>query len=144
MTVLFLFFRTQYKIAAVSMSIGGGVYSSYCDSTFPAIHDAVQRLKEVGIATVIASGYVLFANFLRENSRVTVCNFIFLEMMAVQAVLAHRVVSVMLSVWGQQEKISPSHLSPIGRCLCLCLCPSLDVVSSLTSPLSVSLLSLIY
>ncbi len=46
----------QYPIASVNMSIGGGSYTSECDATFPFILDAINNLKSVGIATVVASG----------------------------------------------------------------------------------------
>jgi subtilisin family serine protease len=46
--------RTTYNIAAVNMSIGGGSYSSACDSDNRKL--AIDNLRAVGIATVIASG----------------------------------------------------------------------------------------
>ncbi len=48
--------RHIYNIAAVNMSLGGGSYSSACDSSHGAIKMAIDNLKAVGIATVIASG----------------------------------------------------------------------------------------
>lgn len=48
--------RDTYKIAAVNMSLGGGQYTSTCDSTQPAIKSAIDNLRSVGIATIIASG----------------------------------------------------------------------------------------
>jgi len=46
--------RGSYSIAAVNMSLGGGKYSSYCDDT--PIKSAIDNLRDVGIATIIASG----------------------------------------------------------------------------------------
>lgn len=48
--------RSTYSIAAANMSIGGGLYSSYCDSSNVALKAAIDNLRSVGIATVIASG----------------------------------------------------------------------------------------
>ncbi len=48
--------RDTHKIAAVNMSLGGGQYSSTCDSSNTAIKAAIDNLRSVGIATVIASG----------------------------------------------------------------------------------------
>ncbi len=44
------------KIAAVNMSIGGGGYTGYCDSSFLSILSAINKLRIAKIATVIASG----------------------------------------------------------------------------------------
>jgi len=48
--------RDTYAIAAVNMSLGGGQYTSTCDSSNTAIKAAIDNLRSVGIATVIASG----------------------------------------------------------------------------------------
>jgi hypothetical protein len=48
--------RNKYKIAAANMSLGGGVYSSDCDSQFPAEAAAFAQLRGAGIAPVVASG----------------------------------------------------------------------------------------
>lgn len=50
--------RTTYSIAAVNMSLGGGSYSSQstCDSDNASIKTAIDNLRTVNIATVIASG----------------------------------------------------------------------------------------
>jgi subtilisin family serine protease len=48
--------RNQYKIAAVNMSLGGGEYSSPCDSIYNLEKAAIDNLKAVKIPTVIASG----------------------------------------------------------------------------------------
>jgi subtilisin family serine protease len=48
--------KNTYNIASVNMSLGGGQYLSNCDSTFPSFKTAVDNLRAVGIATVIASG----------------------------------------------------------------------------------------
>jgi subtilisin family serine protease len=45
-----------YTIASVNMSLGGGAYSGPCDNEFPAMRDAIDNLRAIGIATVIASG----------------------------------------------------------------------------------------
>lgn len=48
--------RGTYKIAAVNMSLGGGFYSGYCDSTNAAIKAVIDNLRTADIATVISSG----------------------------------------------------------------------------------------
>ena len=50
--------RAAYNIAAVNMSLGSGVYTANCDtnSTFTAEKAAIDSLRAVGIATVIAAG----------------------------------------------------------------------------------------
>jgi subtilisin len=48
--------RTAYKIASVNLSLGGGLYTEACDAQNPAMTAAVQKLRGVGIATVIAAG----------------------------------------------------------------------------------------
>ena len=50
--------RTTYKIAAVNMSLGGGEYSdqSICDTENAEIKAAIDNLRDVGIATIVASG----------------------------------------------------------------------------------------
>jgi subtilisin family serine protease len=48
--------RGNYAIDAVNMSIGGGSYSANCDSSQSATKAAIDNLRSVGIATVIASG----------------------------------------------------------------------------------------
>jgi len=48
--------RYSYNIASVNMSLGGGGYTKYCDSVRPATKKAIDRLRKVNIATVIASG----------------------------------------------------------------------------------------
>lgn len=46
--------RTQYQIASVNMSLGGGRYTSYCSSAIRA--EIVTNLRNAGIATCISSG----------------------------------------------------------------------------------------
>jgi subtilisin family serine protease len=46
--------RNTYNIASVNMSLGGGLYSSNCDSN--SLKSIIDSLRAVGIATVIASG----------------------------------------------------------------------------------------
>lgn len=48
--------RNTYDIAAVNMSIGGGKYTTTCDSNEPSTKTAVDLLRSVGIATVVATG----------------------------------------------------------------------------------------
>ncbi|MAT42221.1 MAG: hypothetical protein CL609_07765 [Anaerolineaceae bacterium] len=48
--------RDTYSIASVNMSLGGGSYSSYCDSTETARKAIIDALRAAGIATIIASG----------------------------------------------------------------------------------------
>ena len=48
--------RSSYNIASVNMSLGGGEYKSYCDSSKPAVKRAIDKLRGAKIATVIASG----------------------------------------------------------------------------------------
>ncbi len=48
--------RTQFDIAAVNMSLGGDAYTGSCDAALPAYKTAIDLLRSVGIATVIASG----------------------------------------------------------------------------------------
>lgn len=49
---------STYRVAAVNMSIGAGIYSdqALCDSENAATQAAVAALRDVGIATVIATG----------------------------------------------------------------------------------------
>ena len=44
------------RIAAVNMSLGGGQSASYCDSVSPAAKAAIDNLRSIGIATIVASG----------------------------------------------------------------------------------------
>ena len=48
--------RKSYKIAAVNISIGGGKFAEECDDLVPALTAAITKLRNAGIATVIASG----------------------------------------------------------------------------------------
>ncbi|MBI4381269.1 MAG: S8 family serine peptidase, partial [candidate division NC10 bacterium] len=50
------FLRDQFNIAAVNLSLGGGKFTSPCDSAQTARKMAIDNLRSVGIATVIASG----------------------------------------------------------------------------------------
>ncbi len=52
--------RNSYDIAAVNMSLGGGYYTSFCDSDSRKL--SIDNLKAVGIATVIASGNNGYSN----------------------------------------------------------------------------------
>jgi len=48
--------RSSFNIAAVNMSLGGGIYYSNCDDSSFQTKVAIDNLRSVGIATVIASG----------------------------------------------------------------------------------------
>lgn len=48
--------RGTFSISSVNMSLGGGSYTSNCDSNYTAEKAAIDALRSVGIATVIASG----------------------------------------------------------------------------------------
>jgi subtilisin len=48
--------RDSYRIAAVNLSLGGGLYSSACDDAEPALTLAIENLRAAGIATVVAAG----------------------------------------------------------------------------------------
>ncbi len=54
--------RNTFNIAAVNMSLGGGRFFSSCDSQNPVMTNVINRLKSVGIATVISSGNDGFSN----------------------------------------------------------------------------------
>ncbi len=54
--------RGAYSISSVNLSLGGGSYSSTCDGDTPAYTTAVNNLRSVGIATVIASGNSGYTN----------------------------------------------------------------------------------
>jgi len=47
---------STYNISAVSISIGGGLYTSSCDVVSPSFKAAVDSLKSVGVPVFIASG----------------------------------------------------------------------------------------
>ena len=46
----------KFSIAAVNMSLGGGLYPAVCDSTKPYLAAAISMLSSAGIASVVASG----------------------------------------------------------------------------------------
>ena len=48
--------RNTYNIASVNMSLGTGSYTENCDAGYTAEKAAIDNLRSVGIATVIASG----------------------------------------------------------------------------------------
>ncbi len=56
--------KDNFDIAAVNMSLGGESYGSEqaCDDAEPALKEAIDNLRAVGIATVIASGNDGYAN----------------------------------------------------------------------------------
>jgi subtilisin family serine protease len=55
--------RTAFKIASTNMSLGGGAYSSACDSSFPATAAIIKKLRSAKIASVISSGNNGFNGF---------------------------------------------------------------------------------
>ena len=48
--------KDALKIASVNMSLGGGQYTAHCDASNQALKAAIDNLRSIGIATVIASG----------------------------------------------------------------------------------------
>jgi len=48
--------RSDYNIAAVNMSLGGGLFGSPCDESFDPMKAVIDQLRAADIATVIASG----------------------------------------------------------------------------------------
>lgn len=48
--------RTTYNISSVNMSLGGGSYNSNCDAINVTLKNAIDKLRSVNIATIIASG----------------------------------------------------------------------------------------
>ena len=52
-----------YQIAAVNMSLGGSEkYTQTCDTDYPAYANAARWLKDIGVATVVASGNESYRN----------------------------------------------------------------------------------
>jgi len=56
--------RGDHAIAAVTINLAGGKFTSSCDESFPATKAAIDLLRGAGIATVVASGSGGFANAL--------------------------------------------------------------------------------
>jgi subtilisin family serine protease len=48
--------RKTQKVAAVNMSLGGGSFSSACDTNDPMLTSIISKLRKAGIAVAIASG----------------------------------------------------------------------------------------
>ena len=48
--------RNTFDIASINMSLGGGQFTSTCDANSPAQTTIITKLRNAGIATVIASG----------------------------------------------------------------------------------------
>ncbi|QLH40591.1 MAG: S8 family serine peptidase [Defluviicoccus sp.] len=48
--------RSSFRIAAVNLSVGGGLYASNCSADFPALTMIINKLRSAGIATVVAAG----------------------------------------------------------------------------------------
>ena len=46
----------ESDVASINMSLGGGLYSTTCDSTSPSIASAISQLRTDGILTAVASG----------------------------------------------------------------------------------------
>lgn len=49
-------------IASINMSIGGGNYTSNCDSSYASMKTSIDNLRSAGIATVIAAGNSSYTN----------------------------------------------------------------------------------
>jgi subtilisin family serine protease len=54
--------RTTFSIAAVNMSLGGGLYSGNCDGENTLVTNIIRQLKNAKIATIVASGNDSVAN----------------------------------------------------------------------------------
>lgn len=54
--------RSTFNIAAVSLAVGGGMFSGNCDAAEPSYKAAIDNLRSANIATVIASGNDGFSN----------------------------------------------------------------------------------
>ena len=52
----YVYYQLPFWPAAINMSVGGGGYTSACDSTKPSFASYINALKSKGVATVIASG----------------------------------------------------------------------------------------
>lgn len=50
------FLRNTHSIAVANLSLGAGIYSSFCNNVYPAMNVAINNLRSVGIATVISAG----------------------------------------------------------------------------------------
>ena len=50
------------KIAAINMSLGGSAYTSFCNATNPTYTQTVTKLRNAGIAVVIAAGNSYYTN----------------------------------------------------------------------------------
>ncbi|MEN9937215.1 MAG: hypothetical protein RLZZ387_3794 [Chloroflexota bacterium] len=48
--------RQRLDVAAVNISLGASALAAPCDSEYPATQTAIQRLREAGIPTIVASG----------------------------------------------------------------------------------------
>jgi len=48
--------HNQIAIASANLSIGGGYYSSPCDNEIPPLTTIIDKLRQIGVATVVASG----------------------------------------------------------------------------------------
>ncbi|MBI2133571.1 S8 family serine peptidase [Candidatus Woesearchaeota archaeon] len=48
--------RSRFNISVISISIGGGSYSSYCDSSFPYFRNSINSAVASNISVVIAAG----------------------------------------------------------------------------------------
>ena len=54
--------RSTHAIAAVNLSLGGGRYTSECDTASAATKSAIDLLRSVGIATIVATGNESYTN----------------------------------------------------------------------------------
>ena len=57
-----LLHQAGMKIAAVNMSLGGALYQATCDEYEPARTEVIARLREAGIATIVAAGNNGYSN----------------------------------------------------------------------------------
>jgi len=58
--------RALYSIAAVNMSLGGGKYTTYCDSSFPSYASLISSLRSYNIPVIIASGNDYYSDGIAE------------------------------------------------------------------------------
>jgi subtilisin family serine protease len=52
----YVYYKLPFRPAAINISVGGGGYTSACDTRNPTLTSYINALKNAGVATVIASG----------------------------------------------------------------------------------------
>jgi subtilisin family serine protease len=52
----YVYYKLPFRPAAINISVGGGGYTSACDTRNPTLTSYISALKNAGVATVIASG----------------------------------------------------------------------------------------